>query len=68
MEVTLLGTIIYRGELILDHRHIRKKCVEKLGIDYEKEFKFIEKVFPSNEKNYQLWFFLIIHVYVAYKY
>jgi protein farnesyltransferase/geranylgeranyltransferase type-1 subunit alpha len=35
--------------------YVRRQCVLKLGISLDIEFKFVEEMFPNNEKNYQLW-------------
>jgi len=35
--------------------YVRRQCVEKLEIDLNKEYEFVMRIFPSNEKTYQLW-------------
>lgn len=36
---------------------LKYKCLEKLGFDYEKEEKFLDYIYDSNPKSYQLWYY-----------
>lgn len=48
-------TAWYIFQLFYNTRIIRQQCIKQLGVDWEYEFEFLDKIRGINEKCYQTW-------------